>query len=186
MKSEHGHVGLETPKNYFSTLLKTAVDRALRGSTVTPKQRQETENYFEEPLRNYLELKLKLPIEDEPMRRICQVLTDAGFTTIESCDGHAKKSPEIFFKCEDQTALRRLAHTIRSQTSFKSRPWQITLYSGGDPYLNPDNPLMFIIEPENGLQAKELIEKRKDLLQDLDLIGLGIYIEFFESGDQVV
>ncbi len=97
--------------------------------------------------------------------------------------GMVKKLPKIFFECQDQMSLRRLAFTIQSHTSYKSLRWYIRLFSG-NPSLNPDSPLMFILEAEQGLSPTEVPTKRNEALQDLDLLGLGIYIEFFENEEE--
>ena len=43
-------------------------------------------------LDQYVNYPLTLPVTDQPMRRISEVLTDRGFITTDTCDGHGNLS----------------------------------------------------------------------------------------------
>lgn len=128
--------------------------------------------YYADLLEDYIALNLTLPIEDQTMRRICQVLTNAGFTTVDSCEGHGERLPAIFFECTDQLLLRNLVHVI-TRGAHTKRSWSIKLYSS-DPYLNPDNPLSFVLQPDAYERPINPKTQHQTLLQDLDVIGLAI------------
>jgi hypothetical protein len=66
------------------------------------KQKEKLKKHYEDLLRKYNNMELTLPIDDEPMKRICQVLTNNGFITQSSCEGRKEKSPQTFLLCEDQ------------------------------------------------------------------------------------
>ncbi|MBU0707497.1 hypothetical protein KKG41_03960 [Patescibacteria group bacterium] len=152
----------------------------------SPEKREELKKHYEDLLRQYGEMELKLPIDDEPMKRVCQVLTDRGFITQDSCEGHGERLPHTFFVCKDQELLRELAHVLARASNFKRFPWDVKIWSG-DPYLNPDSPLSFILSPS---QDRGIIDPKKDreeLLRDLDIIGLSLMDHFnqiYEEDEQ--
>lgn len=128
-------------------------------------------------LQQYLEMELTLKISDEPMRRLCQVLTNFGFETIDSCDGHGKRLPSIFFKCSDQSLLRELAHILSRGSRIKHFPWVAEIWSS-DPYFNPHQSLNFLLRPSSADGPLHPDADYNILLQDLDLIGLSILNHF--------
>ena len=68
--------------------------------------------WYKAVLSVYNSLPLNLPITDESMKRVCQVLTNFGYKTSESCEGHGKELPGIFFNCDDKISMRDITHII--------------------------------------------------------------------------
>ena len=100
-------------------------------------------------------------------------MTNEGFVTISSCEGHGRELPHVYFECEDQQLLRELAHVLARTSYFKKFIWSVKIWSG-NPYLNPDNKLTFILEPKHADRIIDPQTDNKDLLQDLDLIGIAL------------
>ncbi len=130
-------------------------------------------------IEEYLDIPITLKISDEPMRRICQVLTDNRYITTDSCDGHATDHPTIFLRCDDQDHLRHLAYILCSQSGGTNFSWQLNTYSSS-PGSNPHSHLYYILEPS---QKVEIIPARdyEKLLQDLDIIGICVMSYFNEE-----
>ncbi|MBI3334247.1 hypothetical protein HYZ97_02070 [Candidatus Pacearchaeota archaeon] len=136
--------------------------------------------WYEFLLKRYREMPLTLPITDPPMQRICQVLTNQGYTTTDSCEGHGKYLPKIFFQCEDQNHMRDLVYLVNGELHILNHfPWQITAWSS-DPYLNPDSKLKYVLEPALWGGQIDANKEHVHLLEDLDFIGLAI-IEYFNT-----
>lgn len=136
------------------------------------KQKAIFQEYYADLLDAYLDLELTLPIEDPAMRRICQVLSNIGFITHESCEGHGERLPEIFFTCEDQLQLRNLTHIV-TRGAQTTHQWGINLYSS-DPYMNVEQPLYFVLQPQATDQVIAPKTEHKALLKDLDILALAI------------
>jgi hypothetical protein len=134
------------------------------------------EEYVAE-LREYQEMELDLPITDQPMRRICQVLTNEGFITTDSCDGHGGSMPSIFFYCNDDQKLRELAHVLARASHIKNFPWHAEIWSG-DPGLNQNSPLFYVLCPSAHKASIDCGRDYRKLLQDLDTIGFCIKQHF--------
>jgi len=133
-------------------------------------------------IKQYTSVPLTLPVSDESMRRVCEVLTRAGYQTIESCEGHGQYFPEVFFLCPSQYHIRHLTRVLVGESRETNFPWQITTYTG-DVFLNGDRPLNWILEPELNclggvnIQDKENYDK---MIDDLDIIGICI-LRYFSS-----
>ncbi len=128
--------------------------------------------WYKEILRKYESLPLTLPISDIAMRRICQVLTDYEYITSDSCEGHGKALPHIFFQGKDQDHLRDLTHVVCHELHYLNHfPWQIRTFCG-DPYLNPDSKLLYVLEPALWTGEINPNKEQKKLIEDLDFIGI--------------
>lgn len=123
----------------------------------------------------YLSIPLTLPVDDEPMRRLSQVLTNNGYITTSTCEGHGKCLPHVFLHCESQDHLRHLAHVLARESGAKNYQWQLTAES-----FSPweDNLLFYVLEPK----AKKINPHRDydKLIQDLDIIGIYVMDYFNE------
>ena len=134
--------------------------------------------WYEQILKKYESLPLTLPITDSAMQRVCQVLTNYRYKTTESCEGHGKQLPNIFFQCDDQVSLRDLAHIVeRELHNLNHFPWQIRAWSS-DPYLNPESKLAYVLEPALWRGEINPQTAHPKLLEDLDFIGMEV-ISYF-------
>lgn len=146
-----------------------------------PDEKYKNPEYCQKLIDQYYATKLTLPIDDVPMRRICQILTNYGFETTESCEGHKENFPRIFFKCQDQQLLRDIAFVIESygSTFNFNLPRKLKLWTAS-PYLNPESPLMFTLTPsEEGWKIDPKKQYNK-LIKDLDIIGISI-MDYFNQ-----
>lgn len=126
---------------------------------------------------SYFSIKPTLPVEDKPMKRLCQTLTEHGYITQESCDGHGKDLPIIDFYCEDQKKLRHLAYILGYEIEACNFSWCVRIDSD-NPVDDPDSPLTYILEPYPvSIDVKEHYD---ELLEDLDMIGIFVMNHFNE------
>jgi len=98
-----------------------------------------------ELLKQYRSIPLTLPITDESMKRVCEVLTRAGYQTSESCEGHNQEVPRVWFKCASQYYLRHLTGILSRESREKNFLWDLRTWTG-EVFVNPDSPLFYMIE----------------------------------------
>ena len=103
---------------------------------------QETRQF----LAQYQSVRLSLPITDKSMKRICEVLTKAGYETQESCEGHKEESPVIFLKCLSQYHLRHLTEILTGESKETNFTWDLKAYTG-EVFCNSEGSLSYILEP---------------------------------------
>lgn len=136
---------------------------------------------IEKTIDDYLCLPLTLPITDEPMRRVCQALTNCGYTTYASCDGHGKDIPMIWLYClKDQrrsiSKLERIiAHQREGLIADKTNyAWHLLVE--WHELKIPRIP--FVLKPVAFWEEVTTIDYKK-VIQDLDIIGIGVlhYLE---------
>ena len=135
---------------------------------------------LQEQISEYESIKLTLEIGDEPMRRVCEVLTSYWFVTLESCDGHWIELPRIYFSCEDQQQLRYLAYMLIFRKSSKHFKRWAKIWSW-NPFVVPESPLTYELVPmnyENNINPSTDYGKLKE---DLDIIWIEL-IEWMENG----
>ena len=149
--------------------------RQLEVNNVLPTENRKIKplkKWYEEILKKYHDLPLTLPIDDVAVQRVCQVLTHYKYKTVESCEGHGRDLPKIFFTCKDQDRLRDITHIVNGELRHLNNfPWEIRTFCG-DPYLNSDGKLLYLLEP--ALWAGEIDPKKEQnkLIDDLDFIGI--------------
>lgn len=141
---------------------------------------RELQNVYDQ----YQNLELTLPIKEQPLRRICQALTNEGFTTVECTEGQNNGFPKVYFTCMNQAKLRELVHVVARVSLPKKFLWQIKLFSS-DPFHNPNSPLLFVLEPvqPDDLNDPRVIDAKKnnkELLEDIDIVGIRL-VEHFKS-----
>ena len=140
------------------------------------KKERCTKREIEELIQRYEDIPLTLPITDEPMRRVCQVLTNHRYITLESCEGHGKDAPKIYLKCDRQPRLRHLAYIVGSHRMFAARHFRWFLEARSpDPIINSDVPLYHVLTAYDW--SKMPIEPKRDyqkLLADVDIMGLEV------------
>ncbi|MFA6082459.1 MAG: hypothetical protein WC773_03555 [Patescibacteria group bacterium] len=135
----------------------------------------------EKSVQRYRDIELNLPITDEPMKRICQVLTNNGLITVESCEGHGEELPVIWFACDDKQLLKDIIEVVYRRTVHKKFPWLIEVYSANT---SMDMPIYYILSPS---QAKGIIDPkddREELLTDLDIIGESVMKYFHQINSE--
>lgn len=119
----------------------------------------------------YLSIPLELEIEDDKILRLSQVLTNNGYITTDTCEGHGNRLPHAFIRTESQDYLRHLAHILARDSRAANFKWVLRAWSSY-PGSNPDSPLSYILEP---FDSYENIDPKRDydkLIQDLDIIGI--------------
>jgi hypothetical protein len=134
-------------------------------------------------IEEYQAIPLTLPITDESMKRVCEVLTRAGYTTTESCEGHNRTTPRIFLECPSQYHLRHLTSILQCESREKNFPWDLKTYTG-EVFVNYKCPLSYIMSPnlsfqDNNPQDKDIYQK---MIDDLDIIGISV-LRYFSSVD---
>ena len=137
---------------------------------------------FREELSAYRELPLNdkiQSIDDERIMRLCQVLTNYGFRTISSCEGHGSDLPSIFFVCDNNELLRDLAYIINHGSPYKKFQWSVAIESPL-PSSNPHSPLRFQLKPFADFDSFVLPRDYEELMRDMDIIALCI-MEYFDS-----
>jgi len=141
---------------------------------------------FRDQLAAYRDLHLGSDIDsidDDRVKRLCQVLTNYGFRTVDSCEGHGERLPSIYFVCEDTALLKDLAFIINHGSRYKRFNWRVDIESGYPP-LNAGAPLNFRLIPTADFEAFDLSRDYDDLMRDLDIIALCIMDYFKEKGDE--
>jgi hypothetical protein len=118
----------------------------------------------------YMSMPLTLPVSDEPIQRLSQVLTDNGYITTDTCEGHGDRLPHAFLHTEDQSHLRHLTHILARESGATNYRWKMTVWSSS-PWLNPDIPLSYLLEPDTSSQDIDPKRDYDKLIQDLDIIG---------------
>jgi hypothetical protein len=132
-------------------------------------------------IEEYLSLPIDSNITDVELQRICATMNKLGYETNESCLGHEKHLPRIFFYCKDQELLRDISYIVKEYTPT-NEPWVVTLFESrvsAPPFLNPDSKLCFILSPEDARgKFSDLSKRYNKSVEDLDVIGLGILLYF--------
>ena len=144
--------------------------------TLSPEERESLKEEIEPIWRGYNNLPLTLDIEDEGVRRVCEVLTLSGFRTYSSCNGHGKKLPHMYFYSEKNELVARLAHIIQ-KTAITNFQWGIQVFgfSGlSDMRLNYDLKPFSLIN-DQGAYSKDL------LFEDFDILGFTFFGEFLNK-----
>lgn len=119
----------------------------------------------------YRKLVLKIEIGDERIARLCQVLTDHGCVTFESCEGHGRQVPRIwFFPPKDPKDLMLISHILQRASYAKNFPWHIVVNGN----VNASQPLTYILEPSSEKGPINLHDDYNKLMQDLDIIAISI------------
>ena len=141
-----------------------------------------TERGAHKLIEEYNSIPLTLPVTDEGVRRICEVLTRNGYETEESCHGgkgHSSPMPCVWFVCPDAKHVRHLAYLIHHEHVANHFDWEITLECG-DPAQIPF--VYYILQPHGpkpGEKPIDPVADRNALLADLDLIGITV-MDYFK------
>ena len=135
---------------------------------------------IEELLDQYEQYPLTLPVSDIPMQRVSEVLTNCGFITSGTCDGHAHNTPSIFLHTENKDHLRHLSHIVIRESRATHFDWTLRAWSS-NPFSNPDNPMAHVLEPLSNSNSP--VDPTKDyqrLKYDLDILGLAV-LDYFND-----
>jgi hypothetical protein len=130
-------------------------------------------------IKKYQSIPLTLPISDESMRRVCEVLTRSGYTTKESCEGHHKKEPRIYLECVSPYHLRHLTNILLSESGETNYPWNLRTYTG-EVFVNPHSNLKFIMSPDISFITQIKPKDYDNMIDDLDIIGISV-LRYFSS-----
>lgn len=136
-----------------------------------------------ELLKQYQSIPLTLPITDKSMKRICEVLTRAGYQTSESCEGHNQTNPKIFLECASQYHLGHLTEILNDESNETNFSWDLRTYSE-EVFVNSGRSLVYILEPNLAFIDATTINHNdyQKMIDDLDIIGMGI-LRYFSSVD---
>jgi len=152
-------------------------DLALHG-TYTPEFAAKLKIRYGACIPAYYGLVLNLPIDNVPVRRLCQAMTNNRYETTDSCDGHGKTLPNIWFRCDDLNHLRHLAHIVARDSYITQFRWQIRAWSATPSSNTPIrlgySGLSFILEPSISAEKVSLPQDYSNLLTDLDMLGICI------------
>jgi len=134
-------------------------------------------------IKQYQSIPLTLPITDESMKRVCEVLTRAEYKTFESCEGHRETTPRIFLECSSQYHLRHLTGILSCESRETNFPWDLRTYTG-EVFVNPDSPLGYIMSPSLAFTtaSPQNTQDYQKMIDDLDIIGISI-LRYFSSVD---
>lgn len=142
-----------------------------------------TEREAHKLIEEYNSISLTLPVTDEGVRRICEVLTRNRYITDASCHGgkgHSSPIPYVWFVCPDANHVRHLAYLIHHEHVANHFEWEISLECGDPaqiPFVNyilqPHGPLQ-LYGPKRKEKPIDPVEDRNALLADLDLIGITV------------
>lgn len=142
---------------------------------LTPPEREELRREIEPVWNGYITIPLTLSIDDSNMTRLCQLLTNQGYQTFSSCEGHGRKEPHVYFWCRSANKVAELAYAIR-QTAIANFIWGVevdanTSGNGFKAYyaLTPIRPRMGNFDT---------IQSRKQLVDDFDILGYSIFDHF--------
>lgn len=128
-------------------------------------------------LNRYKEIEPKLNIDDSKIARLCQVLTDNGIITRESCEGHPEKGelPFVYFITKKQSALKLLSKVVVAESPLKHFEWQISVYN-----VDLAKPVGYWLEPKPG-EVADITQDHSKLVQDLDYLGMSVMSAFEEA-----
>lgn len=118
---------------------------------------------------------VRLDIGDGRIAKLCQVLTDHGCITFDSCEGHGKELPKIFFYPKNSEDLLHLSDIVWRNSFGTNFPWQITVYGHPGASLQ----ISYILEPASQYKIN-LPEDYEKLMVDLDVLTVFIVNYFAE------
>ncbi len=128
------------------------------------------EQEVDDLIRRYREMATEVKVGDERMAKLCQILTDNGCRTYDSCEGHEGRLPYILFFAPKGKVLKKISYILEEASYAKHFPWHIRVLG----MASLDNKVTYILEPSH---AKGPIDPSKDykkLMQDLDIIAISI------------
>ncbi len=134
-------------------------------------------------IEEYASIPLTLPVNDESMRRICEVLTLNGYRTFDSCQGgkgHDRKIPDVWFLCHrPDNHVRHLAYILDHRNVAQNLHWEVSLTCG-----DPSGNLYYILQPHGPKNLRRTpidpVKDREELLIDIDVIGITL-MDYFSD-----
>ncbi len=133
-------------------------------------------------IQEYASIPLTLPVSDEGVRRICEVLTQNGYRTFDSCHGgkgHDRKVPDVWFICQMPDHVRHLAYILDHVCETQNIHWEVALTCG-----DPSSRLYYILKPHGPKELRRTpidpVKDREALLIDIDVIGITI-MDYFSD-----
>lgn len=120
-------------------------------------------------LSQYRRMHPRLDVSDPYVARLCQVLTDNGLKTTESCQGHPERNklPFVLFYPNADSSLQLVTSVVHAQAALGHFHWGINSLERE----LPGGPAAYWLKPETGFGAN-LHEIHPLLLQDIDFIAL--------------
>jgi hypothetical protein len=136
-----------------------------------------------ELIEKYLSIPLTLPITDESMKRVCEVLTRAGYKTFACCEGHHETTPKVYLGCTSQYHLKHLTDILCNESIEKHFPWDLRAsIFPGEVFGNPNHPLAHLMCPDLGFTnaSPQNNQEYQKMIDDLDIIGICV-LRYFSS-----
>ena len=143
---------------------------------LTETERAEIRKEVEPVWNQYANMPLSISIDDESIRRLCQVLTNYGYQTFSSCEGHGKEIPHIYFRCRKTGRVAELSNIIR-QTAIANFLWGVEVGSQQDS--RNRYQIFYELRPEKPKRGKlDMVKDKKYLVEDFDILGYSILDHF--------
>ena len=144
---------------------------------LTETERAELKKGVEPIWNQYINLPLTISVGDEPIRRLCQVLTNNGYVTFSSCEGHGKDKPYICFRCKSTSAVAGLSY-ILDKTAIANFIWEIKVHSQTGMNDNRFRAYYTINPEESRRESLDIVKDKKQLIEDFDILGYSI-LDYF-------
>ncbi|MFH1503626.1 MAG: hypothetical protein ABIE36_03130 [Candidatus Diapherotrites archaeon] len=160
----------------IETLLNKFGPNFVEPHKLTESERKELRKKIEPIWDRYINLPLTLSINDEPIKRLCQVLTNNGYITFSSCQGHGKDEPHIYFRCKKTSRVAELSHAVGS-TAITNFLWEIGVWGQQDS--RNRYRIFYMLRPEEPRRENlDIIKDEKQLVEDFDILGYSI-LDYF-------
>ena len=142
------------------------------------QERKEARESVGPAWNKYMRMPIKLSIDDHSISRLCQQLTNQGYITFSSCEGHGREVPHIYFTCEDVNSVAELSDVV-NKTAITHFGWGIGVYSlnHGDGY-----KAYYELRPERvKTEGLNIVESQEQLKEDFDILGYSITDHFCKA-----
>ena len=149
---------------------------------LTKKERVELRKEIGPTWDQYINTSLVIDIGDIKLTRLCQTLTNNGYITFSSCEGHGDEIPHIYFRCRRPSAVAELSHILVEESAISHFSWLIEVYQDKARMVTNFVPF-YILEPRP-VQKGRLLNPREDydrLVEDFDILGFCINDHFSEK-----
>ncbi len=141
---------------------------------LTPRERDKLRREIEPVWNGYINMPLTLLLDDSNMTRLCQLLTNLGYQTFSSCEGHGREEPHVYFLCRSANKVAELADVIR-KTAITNFSWVVEI----DGILSGNRfKAYYALTPRPKRGNFDIVKSRKQLVDDFDILGYSIFDHF--------
>lgn len=120
-----------------------------------------------EIVQKYEQLPINPEIDDPAVRRLCAALKESGIQSYESCEGHGKKLPAIWFRCK-----RKQLPLLKSAIQGLREQWEITNFNS-----TFHRNLLELSPVDVFGESSNLADRYPRAIQDLDTLGLKLLLQ---------